>query len=241
MPTLDYKIDRSIFAAHPGYQRGLVVVHGAANHAKVPQLQAMLRAEEERLRERLRGASVTDHPVIAAWREAYRKFGAKPSEHRSSIEAMTRRVVKPDLLPGINPLVDIGNIVSLRYILPAGVHPLPLAGGDSLQLRPTAADDTFLPADGGAAETPPPGEIVFCLGRNVLTRRWTWRQAAATQTLPDTTHVFFNVDGLPPTTGDDVLQAMRDIGKLVTEFTGGTVKLSAVLTSDQPQLHIPLG
>jgi DNA/RNA-binding domain of Phe-tRNA-synthetase-like protein len=242
MSLLDYKIDRSIFMAHPGYQRGLVVVRGAANDVEAPRLREMLRAEEERLRDRLqdclRAGNITGHPVIAAWREAYRKFGARPSEHRSSIEAMARRVVKPDSLPSINPLVDIGNIVSLRYMLPAGAHPLPLSDGP-LELRPAVAGDVFLPADGGVAETPPPGEVVFCQGHDVLTRRWTWRQAAGTQTLPDSSDVFFNVDGLPPTTGDEVLRAMRDIGQLAAEFTGGVVALSAVLTVDQVELRVP--
>lgn len=237
--ALEYRIDRSIFEAHPGYRRGVVVVRGATNTGKAAQLQEMLRAEEARLRDRLHGGNVTDHPVIAAWREAYRTFGAKPSEHRSSIEAMARRVVKPDQLPTINPLVDIGNIVSLRYALPAGAHPLPPPGG-RLELRTAAAGDVFQPPDGGAVEVPPSREVVFCLGHNVLTRRWTWRQAAGTQTLPETQAVLFNVDGLPPTTEHEVLNAMRDIAQLAGEFTGATVVLGTVLTADQPDLQILL-
>lgn len=239
MPILDYKVDRGIFAAYPGYRRGLVVVRGAVNNAMAPQLQEMLRAEEERLRSRLNGVGVTDHPTIAAWREAYRKFGAKPSEHRSSIEAMARRVVKPDLLPTINPLVDIGNIVSLRHVLPAGAHPL-LLNGDPLELRPALAGDVFVPAGSSVEEVPPLGEVVFCQGHAVLTRRWTWRQAAGTQTLSETSDAFFNVDGLLPTAEDDVLAAMRDIEQLVRDFTGGRVVLSAVLTAEMPQLRAPL-
>lgn len=233
MQEIEYRIDGAVFAAHPGYRRGVVVVRDAANSRSGAELQAMLRAEEARLRERLQGISVTDQPAIAAWREAYRRFGAKPSEHRSSIEALARRVLKPDQLPTINPLVDIGNIVSLRHILPAGVHPLPSAGA-VIELRPTTAGDTFVPPDGSAAEAPNPGEVVFCQGHHVLTRRWTWRQAAGTQTLPQTSAVFFNVDGLPPVTDDAVRAAMQEIEHLTLQHTGGRVALSAILTADNP-------
>ncbi len=51
-------------------------------------------------------------------------LGIKPSEFRSSIEAMARRVLRGNELPAINALVDIGNLISLRYIIPAGGHAL---------------------------------------------------------------------------------------------------------------------
>jgi DNA/RNA-binding domain of Phe-tRNA-synthetase-like protein len=235
MNALEYRIDPAIFAAHPGYRRGVLVVQDASNGRSDPGLVALLREEEAQLRARLFGSNVAEHPAIASWREAYRRFGAKPSEHRSSIEAMARRVTKPDQLPSIHALVDIGNLVSLRYLLPAGVHPLPPAGA-LIELRPTMPGDRFVPADGGAAESPADGEVVFCQGHDVLTRRWTWRQAAGTQTLPETSAVFFNIDGLPPISDDDVRAAMADIARLASEYTGATVAVSTVLSMDRPAL-----
>jgi DNA/RNA-binding domain of Phe-tRNA-synthetase-like protein len=57
-------------------------------------------------------AAVAEHPRIHAWREAYRAFGARPGEYRSSIEALARRVLRGDALPSINTLVDIGNVIT---------------------------------------------------------------------------------------------------------------------------------
>lgn len=217
-----------------------MVVRGANNQVDAAALESALRKEEERVRERLGRSNVAEHPVVAAWRDAYRRFGAKPSEHRSSIEAMLRRVVKPDRLPVINPLVAIGNIVSLRHLLPAGVHPL-VSTASHLELRHAQVSDTFLPADGSAAEHPPVSEVVFTQGSEVLTRRWTWRQAAGTQTQPSHTDVFFNVDGLPPTGDGLVRDALHDIERLVSETTGGHVVVSTVLSSEYPIIGIPFG
>jgi DNA/RNA-binding domain of Phe-tRNA-synthetase-like protein len=235
---MEYQIASDIFGAYPGYSRGVVVVCDADNRRDGSKLELQLRAEEEHVRQHLGTGPLVERAEVACWREAYRRFGAKPSEHRSSIESMLRRVLKPGRLQSINLLVDIGNIVSLRHLLPAGVHPLPETE-PGLQLRGALPGDRFAPPDGSAAEAPPPGEVVFAHGATVLTRRWTWRQAAGTQTLAHTRDVFFNIDGLPPADEARVRAAMRDIEELVVKYTGGRIVSATVLSAQNPSLHIP--
>src|SRR5579863_3415242 len=119
MKKPEYLISSEVFASYAGYCRGVVVFDAVDNGGGTENLAALLRDAETAVRERVSG-NVAEFPYLAAWREAYRRFGAKPSEHRSSIEAMVRRVVKPESIPSINPLVDIGNLVSLQYMLPVG-------------------------------------------------------------------------------------------------------------------------
>ncbi|WP_353557747.1 phenylalanine--tRNA ligase beta subunit-related protein [Paraburkholderia terrae] len=239
MNSLEYRISPEIFVAHPDYFRGVVVVGPIDNRHANPDLEDVLRAAEEAVRESA-VSNIAADPRVAAWREAFREFGAKPSEHRSSIEALIRRVVKGDQIPSINPLVDVGSIVSLRHVLPAGVHPL--AGGQQvLELRRATADDTFVPAGSTEAECPGENEIVFTSGREVLTRRWCWRQAAATQTLPETDHVFFNVDGLSPVGFDGVVAAMRDIEELVMLHFGKAPIYSRILTRSNAEFSMAYG
>lgn len=233
MPANRYILAPEVLQQHPGYCRGVLWVTGAVNGPSPPALVALLREAEESVRQRVTG-NPAEHPRIAAWREAYRRFGAKPSEHRSAIEALTRRVLKPDTLPSINALVDIGTIVSLRHLLPAGVHPV-LERAEGLALRLAQPGDLFLPPDGSPAEQPPAGEIVFASGAEVLTRRWTWRQAAGTQTAEASRDIFFNVDGLPPCTRAEVEAAMADVAALVQAHCGGTVQM-AVLDAAQPSV-----
>jgi DNA/RNA-binding domain of Phe-tRNA-synthetase-like protein len=223
----DYQIAPAIFAMHPHYCRGLVVIDGADNTRTSAKLSAALRDAEASVRATVRG-NAAEHPRIAAWREAYRQFGAKPSEHRSSIESLVRRVLKGESVPSINPLVDIGNLVSLRHLVPAGVHPLKDTCQE-LALRAALPGDTFIPSEGQSAEVPEATEVVFASGHEVLTRRWTWRQAAGTQTLPDTTRVFFNIDGLPPATRADVDAAIAEVAALVAEHCGGRIVHRTVL------------
>ena len=66
---------------------------------------------------------LSENPIIAVWREAYRKFKTKKSV-RSSIEALLKRVNSGNPVSSINKLVDIYNSASLKYGLPCGAEDL---------------------------------------------------------------------------------------------------------------------
>jgi DNA/RNA-binding domain of Phe-tRNA-synthetase-like protein len=236
MKSLRYTISADVFDAHPDYCRGLVILDSIDNSVSCAPLAALLREAEAQVRKSVQ-VNVADDPRVAAWRDAYRRFGAKPSEHRSSIEALLRRVVKGNELPSINPLVDIGNIVSLRCVLPAGAHPLE-GSGQQFVLRRARPPDMFAPPDGGPSEAVHGEEIVLARGQEVLTRRWTWRQAAGTQISPGTTRVFFNIDGLSPVNQTSVEGAMHEVIRLVQAHCGGQVVHATVLTAESPALEI---
>jgi DNA/RNA-binding domain of Phe-tRNA-synthetase-like protein len=214
----------------------VAVAHGVVNGPSPEKVVQLLREAEQSVRERLDAATLTDDRHIKPWREAYRAFGAKPSEYRSSVEAMARRALRGDPLPSINTLVDIGNIVSLRHLLSAGGHAIDVLAGD-VELRFATGSETFIPFGGGEAEHPPAGEVIFAEGDVVLTRRWTWRQAAHTLTLPETTAIEFNVDGLPPVTEDEVRSACDELAQLVRRFCGGSVRI-AMLTERSPRTSL---
>ena len=61
-------------------------------------------------------------PSIAAWRRAFSQFGAKPTQHRNAAEALLRRLDKQGEIPSISTLVDIGNLISIRYAIPVAIN-----------------------------------------------------------------------------------------------------------------------
>jgi DNA/RNA-binding domain of Phe-tRNA-synthetase-like protein len=236
MTAYAIRIADEIFQRFPGYVRGVVIAHGLANGPAPPALLDLLRDAETALRARVRPDAVAEEPRIKSWREAYRAFGAKPAEFRSSIEAMARRALKNDRLPAINALVDIGNLISLRHLLPAGVHAIDALAGD-MALRPATGVEQFIAFGSTETERPLPGEIIFAEGDTVLTRRWTWRQAQHTLTLPGTRAVEFNIDGLPPVAPAEVERAGMEIMELVRRFCGGRARF-AMLASDNPSISL---
>ena len=180
--------------------------------------------------------NLTEHPRIKAWREAYRSFGAKPSEFRSSIEAMARRALRSDPLPSINALVDIGNVLSLRYLVTIGGHAIDEVTQD-IALRLATGRETFVPFGSDQVESPLPGEVVFVEGDTVLTRRWTWRQANHTLTLPTTRAIEINVDGLPPVPEAEVVEICQEVAGLVSQFCGGRIHYE-ILSQENPKIWL---
>ncbi len=223
MADRSYTVSADIFQRFPGYVRGVVVAHDVTNHASPDDLIGLLREAEGSVRGRVSLEQVAEHPRIKSWRDAYRAFGAKPSEFRASIEALVRRVLRSEPLPSINALVDIGNLVSLRHLVPAGGHAIDVLTGD-IALRFATGREEFVPFGSDQTEHPLPGEVVFVEGDTVLTRRWTWRQANHTLTRLETRAIVFNVDGLPPVSPAEVQEACQEIAALVGRFCGGRTR-----------------
>ena len=120
-----------LFQKYPGYVRGLVIVRRAVNiESPIDEVARLLSGTQKTIRQRTDLEPLAAHPNIAAWREAYRAFGAKPSEYPSSIEALVKRVRRGAEVPYINTLAAICNSVSLRYLVPIGGHAIDVMSPD---------------------------------------------------------------------------------------------------------------
>ncbi len=76
-----------------------------------------------------------DSPFIRPFRDLYWKLGIDPTKVRPAHEALIRRILRGSELPKINPVVDLGNAVSIRYMLPIGIYDLDRLGSSKLILR----------------------------------------------------------------------------------------------------------
>src|SRR5919199_4296749 len=134
------RIHAEIFEQFPGYCWGKVICWRLDNHRGLEEATLLLREVEARVREDPDLADVVGHPKIAAWRQAFSRFGARPSKFQASVEALARRARRGDALPPINPLVALYNAVSLRFLVPVGGDDLDLISG-GLHLRLARGDE----------------------------------------------------------------------------------------------------
>jgi DNA/RNA-binding domain of Phe-tRNA-synthetase-like protein len=234
-----YSISDEVFNKFPGFVRGVVIAQEVHNGDSPPELVMILREAEASLRQKTSLEQIAAHPNIASWREAFRQMGVKPSEFRSSIEALARRALREQELPSINALVDIGNVLSLRHLAPAGGHAIDVLTQD-IALRPATGQEIFMPfgeEPDKAPEHPNPGEIIFVEGNTVLTRRWVWRQSNHTLTLPTTTAIELNIDGLPPVSAAAVEQICLEAMELIQRFCGGRLWFE-LITPQNPRIRL---
>ena len=201
-------VDLGVFALRPDYRVLLVAVDGLVPGPSDQAGEGFLQAAEAAARDRLGDQRVEDLPHVAAWREAYRAFGAKPQRTRNSLEGLLRRVEAG--LPRVNRLTDLYNAVSVLHQLPLGGEDLSGYVGPPRLVRATG-DERFDTIAGGAdvVEHPDPGEVVWCDEAGVICRRWNWRQTRRTQLRDDTTTALFILDALDPLT-DGALGAAAD-------------------------------
>lgn len=59
---------------------------------------------------------------LRAARDLYKAFGIDPTRTRPSSEALLRRVLKGQPLPRVLNAVDVGNLCSVRFLLPLGLY-----------------------------------------------------------------------------------------------------------------------
>jgi DNA/RNA-binding domain of Phe-tRNA-synthetase-like protein len=229
-----FRVTDDFFQLFPDAVLGVVTARGIDNSSGDEGILAALRHEEERVRERLAGFQIAEHPHIAPWREAYRRFGAKPKDHPSSIENLVRRALKGQPLPSINPLVDLYNTVSLRYLVPVGGEDLDRIDGDVL-LTIAAADERPVLLLGEAEARPPkPGEVIYKDDAGAICRRWNWKEADRTKLTAATRNAVLVIEALPPVGRDLVERAAEELAGLVRTCCGGSVRI-ALIDRDRPR------
>ena len=201
-------VDAEVFALRPDYRSLLLAVDGLVPGPGDQASDALLQAAEAAASQALGGGPAEQLPHVAAWREAYRAFGAKPKCTRNSLEALLRRAASG--LPRVNRLTDIYNAVSVLHQIPLGGEDLTRYAGPPRLVR-AVGDELFDTVADGIAVTdhPDPGEVVWCDDAGVTCRRWNWRQARRTQLREDTSTALFILDALDPVTGE-ALQAAAD-------------------------------
>lgn len=201
-----------VLELRPDYRALLLIAEGIAADAPSALSDELVSAAEAHARTVLSDSKAEQLPHIAAWREAYRAFGAKPQRTRNSLEALMRRADKG--LPRVNALTDIYNAISILHGLPVGGEDLSRYAGPARLVRATG-EEPFETVAGGEpiTEHPEPGEVIWCDDAGVTCRRWNWRQGRRTALSPQTTSAFFILDALEPLDDAGLEEAARALAE----------------------------
>lgn len=214
---MKFIVEKEIFEKLPGACFGVVMAKGINNNKAYPEIDCLLDESIIAASQRFEGKKVKEELDILPYREAFRALDINPNKYLCSIEALFTRISKGKGMPHINPVVDLGNAVSLKYTLPMGAHDLG-DGNEDIYIRLAQSGDTFLPFGSETEETPDVGEVVYAIGHQVRTRRWTWRQSEHGKITPTSTDVFFPIDGFTDLNRNRVLAARDELQTLVTQI-----------------------
>jgi DNA/RNA-binding domain of Phe-tRNA-synthetase-like protein len=233
-----FSIQKEIFDILPDLTIGMVVVKGVDNTHPSKEIDDLLAKAVEEVKKNFVGDKAQEHPRIKPWRTAFSKLGISGSKFPSSIESMARRILKGDPFPKINPLVDLYNSVSLRFLVPMGGHDLDTLEGN-IHLRFTEGWEPFTPMGGGETVTVPKGELVYRDDREVLTRNWVWRQCEKDKTTEKTKNIFIPMDVLGEVGRGRADEIILELSQLIPRYLGGTF-FPDILTSDKPSIEFQI-
>jgi len=184
-------------------------------------LQAAFIAEQQVTLQHIGATPLSQIPSLAAWRAVFRSFGVDPTQYRSAAEALLRRLTKKGDIPGINLLVDLGNLVSIRYALPVAVF-----DSSSLNVAVTVhfadGSERYTTLGQDELEHPELGEVVFSDDTKlVIARRWCWRQSNQSAAQQETTQAIITVEAHHAEGNKDVDAALNDLLTLLRTYAGG--------------------
>jgi DNA/RNA-binding domain of Phe-tRNA-synthetase-like protein len=210
------RVDAAVAELRPDYRALLVAVSGITPGPSDAHGDALLARAETAASRALLVRPVEDIDHVAAWREAYRAFGAKPQRTRNSLEALMRRAGNG--LPRVNRLTDTYNAISVLHQVPLGGEDLDAYAGPPRLARAEGGEAFDTVAAGEpVVERPDPGEVVWADEDGVTCRRWNWRQGRRTQLTGDTTRAFFVFDRLDGLTVDELHHAADELSDLLLD------------------------
>lgn len=216
---MKFKVNSKIFEDFDNPVIGVILAQDIDNKSNNPEIQKMLRTEEANLRKKLEGVEISQHPNVAPWRETYRRFGSKPSEYRCSAEALSRIVFRGMELKKISPLVDLYNLISIKYFLPIGAEDLDKMQGD-LELTYADGTEDYTPLGGEENDPPKKGEVIYRDDLGVICRRWNWREGDRTKIHKDTKNAVVVIESIASIPIQD---AVKELAELIKKYCKGKI------------------
>jgi DNA/RNA-binding domain of Phe-tRNA-synthetase-like protein len=236
----EIRIHANIFEEYPTFRRGIVIARNIDNQGHSGELedtlnQAIMQASQEPIDLK------TDSRTLA-WNDAHRKFGSNPNKFPPAHCALLKRVQKQGArIPFINKVVAIMNINSIRDATPVGGDDILLAAG-SLELRHADGSETFSPLGmPDKEEHPVSGEVIYVVSesKEVMCRRWNWRNGHKTRIDEDTHAIVMNIDGLGEGNETRTIATRDHVAQMLVTYCQAEVT-TTLLSPSQPDYPLNL-
>jgi DNA/RNA-binding domain of Phe-tRNA-synthetase-like protein len=218
---MKFIIDQPVFARLPNLVIAVPIIHGFDNTKGATEALAMLRGEEERLRKSMTIESFWKDVRVTSYLTAFRAFGTDPEIRRPAHIALAKRVLEGGQLPDINPIVNIYNAFSIKYLTPFGGENLDVLKGD-FRLYIAKGGEVWFPIGGDKQKPALTGELVWGDDVDLSTRALNWRQCDRTKMTDTTVNGFFVMDGFTGINRDVMEAASAEFIRAATTICGGS-------------------
>jgi DNA/RNA-binding domain of Phe-tRNA-synthetase-like protein len=219
---LAFQYHPEIIKRYPNISGGVILAHALKNNPSSAALKQIYFDEQQAAIARIGSQPLSELESLAAWRAAFRDFGVNPTKYRSAVEALLRRLTKKGDIPSINAVVDICNLISIRYQVPVAAFDARALNGP-ITVQFASGDENFTPLFEKVPEHPEAGEVIFADdAKLVVARRWCWRQSDESATRSNTTDAVFTIEAQHPNNQEYIQAALADLLEFLRTHVGGS-------------------
>jgi DNA/RNA-binding domain of Phe-tRNA-synthetase-like protein len=223
---MKFSVSKEVFQKMDNVCFGIVVAKGI-NNEENKKITELLKNSIELTETKFQYRKVKEVEEIVYYRDSFVKLDINPNKFMSSIEAIITRIAKKKGFPSINPIVDLGNAVSIKYLVPLGAHDIE-ASEDDICIRFSKNGDSFIPFGGNEEEYLEDGELIYSVGNEVRTRKWIWRQSEQGKITKESKNIFFPIDGFKDKNYNSVINARDELAELLKKNFNCQVKVGFV-------------
>ncbi|WP_243674884.1 phenylalanine--tRNA ligase beta subunit-related protein [Vulcanisaeta distributa] len=186
---------------------GVGIVRNVKNSEYPSVLLSMIDDAVREVRSKYSLDRLKDDPIIRYYRDFYwHELGIDPTKQRPAQEALLRRILRGEDLPRINPMVDIGNVASIKFLVPIGLYDIDSFGGKDLVIRYARDGEVFNPI-GSPQRALTRNQIILSTVDGLILHVYPYRDSEITRIRPETRNVLI-------VTAGGVLESMK-IGWLI--------------------------
>ena len=222
---MKFKIDDKVLEKFPSVQLGIVTVEDIDNTGTNEEILNLIKQEQERIRKEFEKGTLSENERIKCWREAFSSFGAKPKKYRCSVENLYRMTLDGIDLKHINKIVDLYNYLSLKHNVESDIT-LKIADGT----------EKFIELNSDEEKSPKEGEVIYCDDKDVLCRRWNWRECDKSKMVEETKTVSLVVEGLV-LSKEEIETIINELQELVKKYVGGETK-TFILNKENKEVEL---
>ena len=213
MTDLTFKVDPKVVDL--GVKIQTIKIDNITNSKSSEPFLQYQNSELEKLKTYWKGNQVENDPILKGFRDLHTKVGRSNRKFVSSPESLIWLLKERNRFPQINTLVDIYNLISIKYKLALGAHDISKVIGN-ITLRITDGSEKFVSLESHQIETIFPGEYAYTDDGNNIICRLEVIQCEETKVTSETHNVFFIIQGNSETSVNYIESATKELIELVT-------------------------
>lgn len=228
-----FTITKPFWELFPDVQVAVITVRGIDNHDHGQVPANLLQEANDQVEDLIPYEPISKNPFIHEWREAFSKFKTKKGA-RFAVENLLKRAKKGNPVPSIDPIVDLYNVISLKYGFPVGCLDEDKIVGD-MQLTVAEGGEPFTAIGEDDNEPALAGEVIYRDEAKVTSRCWAWRDSQISEATEDSTNFLMYVECLKPEWREDHKRVLKELTDSIQQYLGGDIE-TQIVTIEQPSI-----